>query len=143
MPHALLIVPTDGGINAVMEEGESLEYQDGEVTVPRDTPTETADPDKYKPPKGSEVVGKPRPIKFDEDDNPVLWEVQVRALQTVDKFVGGWMVVSEPNPEPPLDTMVIAVRSSEAYLTTLHARLFALDNCMGIVPGTEITPDDA
>jgi len=124
-----------------MEDSETLVYQIGTVDVPRDTPVETADPDNYTPPQDAEVVGNPVPIEFDEDDNPTLWQVWVRALETVPHIVGGWMVVSEPNPEPPLNTVVIAVRSTEAYLTTLHDRLFALDNCMGIVPGTEIQPD--
>ena len=141
MPHAIMIVQ-GGGIAAVIEDGETLTYQDGTVDVMRDTPVETDDPDGYKPPKGATVVGEPLAIEFDKDDIPVLWEVQVRAEETVDKFVGGWSVVSEPNPAPPMDTVVIAVRSTEAMLNTLHARLYAVDNRLGIVPGTEIVPDE-
>lgn len=142
MPHAIMIVPASGGIDTVIEDDEALTYQDGVAVAMRDTPVETDNPAKYIPPKGATVVGEPVAIKFDKDDNPVLWELQIRALQTVNKYVGGWMVVSEPNPAPPRDTVVIAVRSPEAYLNTLHARLYAIDNRLGIVPGTEIKPDE-
>ena len=142
MPHAIMIVPASGGINTVIEVGESLTYQDGVTVMPRDNPVEVADPDKYVPPKGATVVGEPVAIKFDKDDNPILWELQIRALQTVNKIVGGWMVVSEPNPAPPMDTVVIAVRATEEYLNTLGNRLYAIDNRLGIVPGTEIVADE-
>jgi hypothetical protein len=138
----MLIVLVDGGLDVVIESGETLSYQDGTANVLRDTPVETADPEGYKPPLGAWVVGTPRAIEFDEDDNPILWEVQVRAEETVDKIVGGWMTVSENPPDHPMDTVVIAVRSTEAYLTTLHDRLYAFDNRLGIVPGTDIESDE-
>ena len=141
MPHATMIVASDG-LDAVIETGESLAYQSGEVDVLRDTFVETADPESYKPPKGATVIGDPRAIKFDEDDIPILWELRVRALQTVPKMVGGWMIISNKPPEHPMDTVVIAVRSTEAFLTTLAVRLYAIDNRLGIVPGTEIIADE-
>ena len=142
MPHAIMIVPASGGIDTVIEDGETLTYQDGVAVALRDTPVETADPDRYKPPVGATVVGEPVAIEFDKDDNPILWQVQVRAEETVDKFVGGWSVVSEPNPEPPMDTVVITVRAPEVYLNTLNSRLYAVDNRLGFVPGTDIIPDE-
>ena len=142
MPHAIMIVLASGGLDAVIEAGESLAYQDGVTVVPRDNPVETDDPDSYVPPKGATVVGTPLAIKFDKDDNPILWELQIRALQTVNKYVGGWMTISDKPPKHPTDTVVIAVRSTEEYLSTLHARLYAIDNRLGIVPGTEIEADE-
>ena len=142
MPHAIMIVPASGGINTVINNGESLAYQSGEVDVMRDKFVETADPESYKPPKGATVIGDPRAIKFDKDENPILWELRVRALETVPKMVGGWMTISNNPPEHPTDTVVIAVRSTEEYLSILHARLYAIDNRLGIVPGTEIEADE-
>ena len=142
MSHATMIVLAGGGLDAAIEAGESLAYQSGEVDVMRDKFVETADPESYKLPKGATVIGEPRAIEFDEDDNPILWELRVRVLQTVPKMVGGWMTVSNNPPEHPTDTVVIAVRSTEEYLSTLHARLYATDNRLGIVPGTEIEADE-
>ncbi len=138
MSYAQMIVLTNGGLDAIIETGESLAYQDGVEVVMRDIPYETADPETYEPPPGGQVVGTPLAIEFDKDNNPILWRVQVRALQTINKYVGGWMTITDSPPEHPMDTVVIAVRSTEIYLNTLHNRLYALDNRLGIIPGTEI-----
>ena len=138
MPSALFITPFENG--QVVIPSEELTYQDGEVDVMRDTLVETDSPESYEPPEGATVIGDPLPIEWDEEDNPILWQLRVRALETVPKMVGGWAVASEAPPDLPPGTVLAVIRATEAALNDLDTELQNIDDSLGMI--TEIDDDE-
>ena len=59
-------------------------------------------------------------------------------FQTVPEIAGGWVVVSETPPDVPVDTVLLQVDGTSVMVSTLDARLKAVDARLGVVQALEV-----
>ena len=138
MPLAKFVAPFLPGVGADLhlEDDETIVYYVGTQIVNEEYTTRYG-PDDELP------AGKRDPLAVYEDETLIGWDVYLWRDLVVPSPRGGVVNISDAPPYAPLGTVLVHVRSTEAMLTTLHYRLFAINAGWGMYPDTDsITPDE-